>query len=339
MIAPVAPRDLATLVAAERVHAQAPLIVVDLDADDLDVAVPPMPYSVLIGVTRRPVDERTARLRAALDCTLAPSSAPEFDDRWAVGVPDVDAALGALAAAVSAAPDAAATLTGLLRITATVDVAAGLTAESLAYSMLLAGPEFARWLAGRRRRPVPPAAEPAVLIDRHGDRLIVTLNRPERRNAFGREVRDGLVEAFDLAAADASLARIELRGAGPGFCSGGDLDEFGLTPVVTAHAIRVERSVAARIDAVRDRVHAHLHGACIGAGIELPSFAGRVTAHPTTTFRLPELAMGLVPGAGGTVGITRRVGRWRCAYLALTGVALDVPTALAWGLVDDVAGG
>jgi len=53
-------------------------------------------------------------------------------------------------------------------------------------------------------------------------------------------------------------------------------------------------------------------------------------------FRLPELAMGLVPGAGGTVGITRRVGRWRCAYLALSGVALDVPAALSWGLVDDV---
>ena len=47
--------------------------------------------------------------------------------------------------------------------------------------------------------------------------------------------------------------------------------------------------------------------------------------------------MGLVPGAGGTVGITRRIGPWRTAYLALTGVALPLPTALRWGLVDALA--
>ncbi len=333
MITAVAPRDLASLTATERVAARAPLIVVDLDAGDPDVVLPPMPYSVLVGVTRRAVGEQAARLASSLDCTVAPASS----ERWAVGVSDVDAAVAALSDAVSSAPDAAAALCGLLRVTAAADVASGLTAESLAYSMLLAGPEFAHWLAGHPRRPVPAAIEPAVLLDRSGERLTVTLNRPERRNAFGREIRDGLVEAFDLAAADASIAEIHLRGAGPAFCSGGDLDEFGTTPdVVTAHAIRLERSVAARIHAVRERVHAHLHGACIGAGIELPSYAGTVTAHPDTVFRLPELAMGLVPGAGGTVGITRRVGRWRCAYLALSGVALDVPAALSWGLVDDV---
>jgi enoyl-CoA hydratase/carnithine racemase len=52
--------------------------------------------------------------------------------------------------------------------------------------------------------------------------------------------------------------------------------------------------------------------------------------------RLPELAMGLIPGAGGTVSIARRIGRWRSAYLAFTGTLLDVHTAHAWGLVDDL---
>jgi enoyl-CoA hydratase/isomerase-like protein len=333
MITMVAADGLAALSGTERVAAKQPLILVDLDAGTPDTAMPPVPYAVLVGITRRRTHTGMTAFAASLDLTLA----PEASEPWAVQVPDVDAALAILVAAVAAAPDAAATLTGVLRVTATSDVADGLTAESLAYSMLLAGPEFARWLAGHRRRPVPEAAEPAVLLDRKADRLTVTLNRPERRNAFGRDVRDGLVEAFDLAAADASIADIDLRGAGPSFCSGGDLDEFGtVADVVTAHAIRVERSVATRIHAVRARVHAHLHGACIGAGIELPSYAGRVTAHPDTVFRLPEVAMGLIPGAGGTVGITRRVGRWRCAYLALTGITLDVPTARAWGLVDDV---
>ncbi|MDQ6696224.1 MAG: enoyl-CoA hydratase/isomerase family protein, partial [Actinomycetota bacterium] len=57
-----------------------------------------------------------------------------------------------------------------------------------------------------------------------------------------------------------------------------------------------------------------------------------------TTFRLPELAMGLVPGAGGTVSLPRRIGRHRTAWLALTGASIDAPTALDWGLVDTIEG-
>src|SRR5206468_806378 len=57
------------------------------------------------------------------------------------------------------------------------------------------------------------------------------------------------------------------------------------------------------------------------------------------TFQLPELSMGLVPGAGGTVSIPRRIGRERFAWLALTGEMIDAPTALAWGLVDEVSKG
>jgi enoyl-CoA hydratase/carnithine racemase len=150
-------------------------------------------------------------------------------------------------------------------------------------------------------------------------------------------VRDGLVEAFDLVLADLSITCVEFTGAGRSFCSGGDLDEFGTnSDVSTAHLIRLDRSVAARLDGCRDRVVARLHGACIGAGIEIPSYAGRVVARGDTWCQLPEIAMGLVPGAGGTVGITRRIGRWRTAYLALLGLRLDVATALSWGLVDAI---
>jgi enoyl-CoA hydratase/carnithine racemase len=68
----------------------------------------------------------------------------------------------------------------------------------------------------------------------------------------------------------------------------------------------------------------------------VPSFASRVEATQDAWFRLPEIGMGLVPGAGGTVSITRRIGRWRTAYLALSGARLDADTALKWGLVDAI---
>jgi hypothetical protein len=255
-----------------------------------------------------------------------------------VGVPDVGEAVACLREAVDRSPVAAQTLAGLLRLTSAASLADGLLAESLAYSMLMSGAEYRRWLEARPRREVPAPVAPAVLLERDEDVLTVTLNRPERHNAFSRWVRDGLCEAFDLAGADDSIASVVLRGAGASFCSGGDLEEFGTTPdLAAAHLIRLDRSVAARLDAVRERVTVRLHGACIGAGIELASFAGRVVAHPDSVIRLPELAMGLVPGAGGTVGITRRIGPWRTAYVALTGAPLPVATALRWGLVDDVA--
>ena len=235
-------------------------------------------------------------------------------------------------------PLAAEVLDEVLACSADLPVADALVVESLAYSMLLAGPDFATWLARRERRPVPPSEHP-VLVRRACDGLRITLNRPERRNAFGAAVREGLLDALAVAEADADLAVVVLEGAGPSFCSGGDLDEFGTTrDPVYAHRIRVERSVGLTVHRLRDRVRPVLHGACVGAGIEIPAFADHVVARADTTFRLPEIAMGLIPGAGGTVSMTRRIGRERLSWLARTGQAIDATTALAWGLVDEVVG-
>jgi enoyl-CoA hydratase/carnithine racemase len=70
--------------------------------------------------------------------------------------------------------------------------------------------------------------------------------------------------------------------------------------------------------------------------MELPAFAGRVAARRDAYFILPEVALGLVPGAGGTASVPRRIGRQRTAWLALSGERIDAPTALAWGLVDEL---
>ena len=168
--------------------------------------------------------------------------------------------------------------------------------------------------------------------------LHVTLNRPHRHNAYSVTMRDGLVDALRLAAADPDL-HVLLDGAGPSFSSGGDLGEFGeFGDPATAHAVRLTRSAARLLIELSARVEVHVHGACIGAGVELPAFAARVVAHPDTTFTLPELAFGLVPGAGGTASLPPRIGRQRTAQLALTAEPIDATTALAWGLVDRLSG-
>jgi hypothetical protein len=289
---------------------------------------------VLIGLAERAVRPDLAPLTGALACTLVTVSR-DPQPLAVAAVPDLGPPIRAIAAAAAATPKAAVTLVRLLQLTSAVPAEQGLVAESLAYSMLLAGPEFARWLTARPVRPPAPVPADPVLLDRVGDELRVTLNDPARHNCFSRHIRDGLAAALDLALADLSITTIRLDGRGPSFCSGGDLDEFGTTPdVAAAHLIRLDRSVAARAERCRDRLRPVLHGACIGAGLELPSFAARVEARDDAYFQLPELSLGLIPGAGGTVSLPRRIGRWRTAYLALSGLRLDLPTALTWGLVD-----
>jgi enoyl-CoA hydratase/carnithine racemase len=160
---------------------------------------------------------------------------------------------------------------------------------------------------------------------------------PHVHNAFNAAMRDALVEAFGVAQLDWAVGTIELTGAGPTFCSGGDLTEFGTADdPVWAHLVRTTRSVGAVMDQLRDRITVHVHGRCIGAGVELPAFARRVVAAENATFRLPELGMGLIPGAGGTVSLPRRIGRERTLLLALSGIELSADDALRWGLIDAV---
>ena len=87
-----------------------------------------------------------------------------------------------------------------------------------------------------------------------------------------------------------------------------------------------------------ERVEFRLHGACIGAGVELPAFAHMVTAAKAAFFQLPEIKFGLIPGAGGCVSITRRIGRQRTAFLGLSARRILASTALRWGLVDALSG-
>ncbi len=247
------------------------------------------------------------------------------------------AAAARVVEAVDERPLAATALALLLRGADRRSVPDGLVAESATYSLLQFAPEHVGWLDRRgppRRREDDDG--PRVRLRREGDVLHVTLDRPAVRNAYDAAMRDELLDALAVLQADPALHAV-LDGAGPAFCSGGDLDEFGSRPdPATAHLVRVGRSAGRALHLVADRVTARVHGPSVGSGVELAAFAGRVEARADATFALPEVAMGLVPGAGGTVSVAARIGRHRTAWLALTGERIDVRTALAWGLVDEI---
>jgi len=270
------------------------------------------------------------------DILLAAS--PDAPRPW-VGLTarEVEVALSGLHAACARNPIAAGVAAQVLRTSESLDFEAALVVESLAYSALLSGAEFKAW---RAQRPVrkPPSEGPRVRLERRdGGALVISLGRAEARNAFDARMRDELVEALDFALVDPDQAPVELRGDGPAFSAGGDLDEFGrATDLALAHAIRVEQSPARVVHRLGERLTAYVHGACVGAGVEVPAAAARIVATRDAWFRLPEVAMGLIPGAGGTASIPRRIGRHRACYMALSGQDIPMGTALSWGLVDAV---
>jgi hypothetical protein len=208
-----------------------PAVVVDLtgaapvvDADALGAAVRGVP-AVLVGVGP-PGFDGPGRAAAALFDVVDEDPAPVL-------------------ATIERQPVASVTLALVLRAGPQLDVPSGLAAESAAFSVLQAGPEFREWLASRAPRPAA-GEEPkgsTVVVARRGGVLDVTLSRPERHNAFNAAMRDSLVEALLTALSDVSIEQVVLRGAGPSFCSGGDLDEFGTLPdPATGHLTRLARS-------------------------------------------------------------------------------------------------
>jgi len=297
------------------------------DAPLLEAATP-----VTIGVDGD--GEMPPDLAARFDILLTARQNPARE--W-VHARNLEATLKRLADTIRQAPVAATMLAQLLRMNERLSFDQALIAESLAYSALLGGDEFRRWRAANPARGFEGPDKPRIKLERRDDVLFIVLAHAERRNAIDAHMRDELVEALQLPLLDESIRKVMLRGEGACFSSGGDLAEFGTAKdLALAHRIRIMQSPVRDIHRLKGRTTAFLHGACAGSGLEIGAAAGRVIGSEDVSFRLPEVAMGLVPGAGGTVSVSRRIGRHRTCFLALFTQAIGASEALAWGLIDEV---
>jgi len=252
---------------------------------------------------------------------------------WDLVLDDPGPALDGLRANPQAAVVAAQTL----RLSAGQGLSGGLLVESLAYATLQAGEEHARWLSGRGRRARRDLDQPRIEVSDDGASVTVMLNRRRLLNLFDAAMRDQLVDVLKALAAGADDRPVVITGAGGNFCAGGDPAEFGtVSDPATAHLIRSRANAAPWMAAIAGRATALVDGACVGAGVELAAFCATVTATERARFRLPELSMGLVPGAGGTVSIPARIGRQRTLAWLLTNAEVDALGARRWGLVDEL---
>ncbi len=287
---------------------------------------------VIVGILNCSDEELPSKFLKSFDILLTDSRL----SRLPAFVEDISIAIQELDEMISLHTQPALVLAHLLRQKAYQNVSQGLVLESLSYGMLQSGSQFKAWLNQRGDIARVLDEKPVVLASRSDESLEIYLNRPERSNAYSSDMRDQLFDFLQIARFDEAVTKVKLHGLGKSFCSGGDLAEFGSVDFPPdGHIIRMHRSPALSLHSIADKLEVYLHGVCAGAGIEIPAFASRVFGNESVEIFLPEISMGLIPGAGGTVSLPRRIGPQKTAYLAMSGKTLSLSDALAWGLIDE----
>ena len=176
-----------------------------------------------------------------------------------------------------------------------------------------------------------------VRLESHAGVAVVTLDRPEVHNAFDERTREQLAAAMAQASADPAIGVVVITGAGPrAFSAGMDLREFAATPMSVTARRRQRRARAAPLADFPKPVIAAVNGVAIGFGLELALQCDLLVAAAHATFALTEVRRGIIPGAGGTQRLARRIGQGRAMEMILTGRTVDAELALRYGLVEHV---
>jgi enoyl-CoA hydratase len=177
----------------------------------------------------------------------------------------------------------------------------------------------------------------AVLIEKQGAVGIVTINRPDKRNALDAATHAALLEAMDALRDDAAVRVVVLTGAGRAFVSGVDVNDFvGKTPVDMLRRMLQQPSVIEAADAFPKPIIAMINGWCLGSGNELAMACDIRIASEDAKFGQPEVSLGMIPGGGATQRLSRLVGLGNALTMMYTGQILDSSEALRIGLVDQV---
>lgn len=176
----------------------------------------------------------------------------------------------------------------------------------------------------------------AVLAERRGNVLLITLNRPQARNAVNAAVSTGLGDALHEAQHDPEVRAIVVTGAGQSFCAGADLKAISRRENIF-HPEHAEWGFAGFVQHVVDKpVIAAVNGTALGGGTELALASDLVVAEERTTFGLPEVKRGLIAAAGGVFRIVEQLPRKVAMELLFTGEPMSSADALKWGLVNQV---
>lgn len=184
----------------------------------------------------------------------------------------------------------------------------------------------------------PISKTPKVRVTADGPIWHVRINAPERRNALGRAVVEGLLTVAHRVAAERTVRAVVLAGEGPGFCAGADLKERQGMPEAEVRAFVGLLNEAFDTIAASPKVWiAALHGVVLGGGLELALACDLRVAQTDTVLGLPEARLGILPGAGGTQRLPRLIGIARAKELILTGMRIGTPRAYELGLINRVA--
>ena len=163
------------------------------------------------------------------------------------------------------------------------------------------------------------------------------MNRPRVLNAFNVQMRDDLFQVLEAIREDPDVGVVLVTGEGRSFCAGADLTEFGTAPSqAVAREVRWERDVWGAFLSIRQPLIAAIHGYCMGSGMEIAMLCDFRIASEDAVFGMPEVALGMIPAAGGTQTLSRTVGIPGALDLLLTARRVDATEALRLGLVGKV---
>ncbi|MBI3683419.1 MAG: enoyl-CoA hydratase [Acidobacteria bacterium] len=175
-----------------------------------------------------------------------------------------------------------------------------------------------------------------ILYSLEDNLAVVTLNRPQRRNALSLGLMLELIDCLDAIGRDAAIRAVILNAAGPAFSSGHDLNEIrGGAISEYRRLFEVCTDLMTKVQSIPQPVIAEVQGVATAAGCQLVATCDLAVASESATFATPGVSIGLFCTTP-MVALTRAVGRKRALEMLLTGRAIDAPTAADWGLVNRV---